>query len=101
MPDSDYAHVTREAIGERLRMTREALSYNLTDFSKKCGIGKTRYENYESGRNLIKPEVAVRIIQAFPEAKLDFNWIYHGDLDGVAYVVASKIPLDKARKSVA
>ncbi len=30
----------------------------------------------------MKPAMAVLVINAFPNAKLDFNWIYHGDLPG-------------------
>lgn len=91
MSEIDLQPVSREAIGHRLRLTREALGLGLTEFAGKLDMSKTRYENFEAGRNLMKPEAVLTLIRAFPLAKLDFNWIYHGDLNGVAHDVAEKI----------
>lgn len=92
---------SREQIGARLVLTREALGIAQKDMAAKMAISATRLEGYESGRNLLKPDVAVLFIRAVPEAKLDFNWIYHGDLDGLAHSVAERIKAIKGTSSAA
>lgn len=101
MSETPLTPESREAIGHRLRLTREALGLSLTEFATKAGMSKTRYENFEAGRNLIKPELVAQLIRAFPAAKLDFNWIYHGDLNGVAYDLAARISEAMGSKRVA
>jgi len=83
--------VSREAIGLRLRLTREALGFGITAFASKCGLSRTRLQNFEAGRNLIKPEQAAKLFEAFAEAGLDFNWLYSGDVSGISPKIASSI----------
>lgn len=80
--------VSREAIGLRLRLTREALGFGMTAFAKKCGLNRTRYQNFEAGRNLIKPEQAAKLFEVFTEDWLDFNWLYSGDTSGISPRIA-------------
>lgn len=82
---------SQEAIGRRLRETREALELTPRQFYEAVGFSKTQLENYEAGRRLMKPPMAVLVIRAFPAAKLDFNWLYHGDLGGTAHEFAQRI----------
>ncbi|MGC5781627.1 helix-turn-helix domain-containing protein [Methylobacterium sp. NFXW15] len=82
---------SQEAIGRRLRETREALELSPRQFYEAVGFSKTQLENYEAGRRLMKPAMAIRVITAFTAAKLDFNWLYHGDLGGTAYDFAQAV----------
>lgn len=84
---------SREQIGVRLVLTRDALGITQKDMAAKMGISPSRLEGYESGRNLLKPDMAVLFMRAVPEAKLDFNWLYHGDLGGLAHGAAERIKL--------
>ncbi|MET3481582.1 helix-turn-helix transcriptional regulator [Methylobacterium sp. 1973] len=101
MSENALTPESREAIGHRLRLTREALGLSLTEFATKAGMSKTRYENFEAGRNLIKPDLVAQIIRAFPAAKLDFNWVYHGDMNGIAHDLAVRISETMGGKRVA
>lgn len=83
--------VSREAIGSRLRLTREALGFRITAFAKVCGLSRTRYQNFEAGRNLIKPEQAAKLFEAFADDGLDFNWLYSGDTSGISSRIAGAI----------
>ncbi|WP_409566507.1 helix-turn-helix domain-containing protein [Methylobacterium sp. E-065] len=83
--------VSREAIGSRLRLTREALGFRITAFAKVCGLSRTRYQNFEAGRNLIKPEQAAKLFEAFADDGLDFNWLYSGDTSGISPRIARAI----------
>jgi transcriptional regulator with XRE-family HTH domain len=85
------SRVSREAIGTRLRLTREALGFGMTAFAKKCGLSRTRYQNFEVGRNLIKPEQAAKLLEAFAEDGLDFNWLYSGDTSAISPRIAGAI----------
>lgn len=91
MTQTSYPPESMEAIGSRLRLTRRALGLTTKQFCKAVGFGITQLENYEAGRRLMKPQVAICVIRAFPAAKLDFNWLYHGDLGGVAHDFAMKV----------
>ncbi len=82
---------SRENIGIRLRLTREALGFSQADFARQLGISRSRLEGYEVGRNLLKPEAAVPVFKIAPSAKLDFNWLYHGDLSSVSHDFAMKV----------
>jgi DNA-binding transcriptional regulator YiaG len=82
---------SREAIGSRLRLTREALGFGITAFASKCGLSRTRLQNFEAGRNLIKPEQAAKLFDAFAGDGLDFNWLYSGDMSGISPKIASAI----------
>lgn len=82
---------SQEAIGRRLRETREALELSPRQFYEAVGFSKTQLENYEAGRRLMKPAMAIRVITTFTAAKLDFNWLYHGDLGGTAHDFAQAV----------
>jgi hypothetical protein len=63
----------------------------MTAFAIKCGLSRTRCQNFEAGRNLIKPEQAAKVFKAFPEEELDFNWLYSGDMSGISPRIARAI----------
>ena len=86
-----HSKVSREAIGSRLRVTREALGFGMTAFAAKCGLSRTRYQNFEAGRNLMKPEQAARLLEAFSEEGLDFNWLYSGNMSSLSPRLARAI----------
>lgn len=89
--EQNDAPESKAQIGARIVLTREALGLTQKEFALRCGISNTRLEGYESGRNLLKPEMAVRVIKAAGDARVDFNWLYHGDMGGLAHGVAEKI----------
>lgn len=91
MPERSDLPESQESIGRRLRETREAFNLSPREFYEVVGFSKTQLENYEAGRRLMKPAMAVLVMNAFPAAKLDFNWLYHGDLAGTSHDFATRI----------
>jgi transcriptional regulator with XRE-family HTH domain len=101
MPERSDLPESQESIGRRLRETREALNLSPREFYEAVGFSKTQLENYEAGRRLMKPAMAVLVINAFPNAKLDFNWIYHGDLAGTSHSFAQRVLAQRSSERAA
>lgn len=83
--------VSREAIGSRLRLTRKALSFGMTAYAKKRGLSRTRYQNFEVGRNLIRLEQAAKLYESFAEDGFDFSRHYSGDTSEISPRTAQAI----------
>jgi transcriptional regulator with XRE-family HTH domain len=76
------------SIGERLRVSREALGYNQADFCRKAQISKTAYNAYEKAKERPSIDNAFRIKDAH---KLTLEWIYDGDNSGLRASLADAI----------
>ncbi|MGE3712223.1 MAG: helix-turn-helix domain-containing protein [Hyphomicrobiaceae bacterium] len=79
---------TKTAVGERLRLTREALGIAQNDFSSRAGITSNAYNQYEKGVNLPSLDAAHSLCD---EYQLTLDWIYRGDPSGLRYQLASAI----------
>jgi DNA-binding XRE family transcriptional regulator len=75
MPQSE----SKEAIAQRLEITRVALGYTKqAKFASAIGgVTPQRWNNYESGRDRLTLNLALVICRKFPQVTLD--WLYRGD----------------------
>ncbi len=71
-------------IGERLRITREALGLNQDAFSSRAGLHPSAYNQYERGKRLPTVAAAISIADTYD---LTLDWIYRGDPSGLKYAV--------------
>jgi transcriptional regulator with XRE-family HTH domain len=79
---------TPEAIGERLRFSREVLGHTQREFAKRAGISVTAYNQYETGTTKPRVENAIRLRE---EYNLTLDWIYCGDPSGLPDQLAQGI----------
>jgi transcriptional regulator with XRE-family HTH domain len=79
---------TAQAIGERLRVTREVIGLKQREFAKRAGVSATAYNQYEVGDTKPKIENAIKLREAF---NLTLDWIYCGDPSGLPYTLAEGI----------
>lgn len=75
-------------VGQRLRLTREALRLTQRDFALGAEIQPTTYGQYETGARLISPARAIELCQTY---QLTLDWIYMGELAGLPYRLAAAI----------
>ena len=77
-----------KAIGERLRLTREAMGLTQAEFARQARVSPSAYNQYEKGR--IRPAIdqAVRMREAH---KITLDWIYCGDNSGLRVQLADAI----------
>src|SRR5689334_17068192 len=75
-------------IGERLRLTREALGLNQTVFARKAKVALSAYNQYEKGKMRPAIDQAIKIRDAH---RLTLDWIYLGDNSGLAAALADAI----------
>jgi transcriptional regulator with XRE-family HTH domain len=75
---------SREAISERLRLTREALGLTMSEWCRQCGIATNTWANYESGLRRISVDEAFKVARAF---HITLDWIYRGRDEGLGYKV--------------
>jgi transcriptional regulator with XRE-family HTH domain len=75
-------------IGERLRLTREALELKPGEFAGGAGIAKSTYSQWESGTRLPDLQFAMRLCDRYG---LTLDWIYLGHLACLPYALAVKI----------
>lgn len=63
------------AIGERLRLLREALLYSQTEFARKLNISLQTWNNYERGVSRIRIDEAYKVVR---QTGVTLDWIYLG-----------------------
>lgn len=80
-----------KAIGERLRVTREALGLSQAHFAKAAKVSASAYNQYERGRMRPAIDQAIRLCEGH---KLTLDWIYRGDNSGL------QAPLQTAIKAI-
>jgi transcriptional regulator with XRE-family HTH domain len=77
-----------KTIGERLRLTREALGLSQADFARQASVSPSAYNQYEKGKMRPAIDQAVKIRDAH---KLTLDWIYLGDNSGLRASLADAI----------
>lgn len=75
-------------IGERLRLTRQALGMAQNEFSGRAGIAPNTYNQFESGRNRPSIDAAIKLSDTY---LVTLDWIYLGDPSGLRYELADAI----------
>lgn len=75
-------------VGERLRLTRQALGMAQNEFAARAGIAANTYNQFESGRNRPSLDAAMKLVDAY---KITLDWIYLGDPSGLRYEMADAI----------
>ncbi|MBB4042037.1 DNA-binding XRE family transcriptional regulator [Microvirga flocculans] len=66
---------SKEAIAERLTLTREAMGMKQADFCRLVGITPQAWNNYEEAVNRISIDAALKVVQA---TGISLDWIYRG-----------------------
>lgn len=78
----------KSAIGERLRLTRQALGMQQTEFAASASLRSNTYNQYEKGKNIPRIAEAIAICEAHG---LTLDWIYRGDASGLRYQLAEAV----------
>lgn len=79
---------SKEAIGQRLLLTRQALDYKQNEFAARAKMAINTYNQYEMGRNRPQLEQAFALVDAYG---LTLDWIYNGDPSGLRAQLADAI----------
>jgi transcriptional regulator with XRE-family HTH domain len=69
----------------RLRMTREALGMEQSEFADRAGIARNAYNQYEQAQRIPRLDIAIRICETYG---LTLDWIFRGDLSGLPFHIA-------------
>lgn len=75
-------------VGQRLRLTREALRLTQREFASRAGIATNTYGQYETGARLISPKRAIELCEQYG---LSLDWIYRGEPGELPYKLAAAI----------
>lgn len=89
-----------EAVGARLKRTREALpgSPSQYELAAKLNVSRTTWSNWEQGEKLPDPVVMVRLKERFG---VTLDWIYSGDARGLPHELAETLLRPAANRSAA
>jgi transcriptional regulator with XRE-family HTH domain len=79
---------SKEDIGFRLKLTRQALAYNQAFIAKLCDITPTAWNNYEKG--IRRPQVD-EVFKMVSRLHLPIGWIYDGDTSQLPGALLEKI----------
>jgi transcriptional regulator with XRE-family HTH domain len=88
MPNSPKSTRSRDAVGLRLRLTREALGLTQDEFARRAGLAANTYNQYEKGKNMPMLEAGHALCDAY---NLTLDWIYRDDQSGLKYELADAI----------
>ena len=81
-------YLTDAEIGERLRLTREAMRLSQTDFAAGARINLRAYNQYEQGKKRPSIETADALCDAY---NLTLDWIFRGDNANIPHALAEGI----------
>ena len=87
-----YEGTSLAAIGQRLKLTREALELSQVELCRRAKLATNAYNQYETGKTRPAVENAIAICETF---QLTLDWIYRGDPSGLRYDLADKLRLRK------
>lgn len=85
-----------DAVGDRLRLSRQALGLSQVEFSQRAGIAANTYNQYERGKKLPSINNAVAICDAHG---LTLDWLFRDDPGNLPYKLASAIQALKDARS--
>lgn len=75
-------------VGDRLRLSRQALGLSQVDFAQRAGIAANTYNQYERGKKLPSISNAVALCEAHD---LTLDWLFRDDPSNLPYKLASAI----------
>ena len=88
MTDLGLPPTSKEAVGRRLQLTREALKFAPGVFAAGAGIAGNTYSQYENGVRSPQLPFAIKLCERY---ELTLDWIYRGDPSGLKYNLAEQI----------
>lgn len=77
-----------EAIGMRLKLTRQVTGLQQNEFCERAGIAANAYNQYEKAKKRISLDNALALCKAYG---LTLDWIYRGDPGGLRHETAEAI----------
>lgn len=80
-------------VGRRLRAAREAMGLTAKELCAAVGIQANRYSQWETGKNLLDPVVALQIAERYG---ISLDYLYRGDLSGLKHSVAAKLQMNES-----
>jgi transcriptional regulator with XRE-family HTH domain len=81
--------MSSQAVGKRLRLLRSAKGIESQDLmAQLLGVGKNRYNNWETGDNNIPVPFAVEVCKI---TGADLDYIYCGDKAGLPFSLAQAL----------
>ena len=83
-----YAGRTKQAVGARLELTRQALGLDQGEFARLCGLKANTYNQYERG--LYYPSIA-SLYALRDRYRLTIDWILDDDPSGLPYDLGAAI----------
>ncbi|AWB21214.1 XRE family transcriptional regulator [Methylobacterium currus] len=75
MADTTQNPTSKEAIGARLKLVREALELSQAEICRRAGIATNTWNNYEKGKNRISLDEALKVANA---TGIPLDYIYRG-----------------------
>jgi len=78
----------RNDVGERLRLTREALGLSQAELCRRVGISPAAWNNAETGDNRLRVDNAMELCKA---TGVTLDWIYLGHRAGLPQKLAVDI----------
>ncbi len=84
--------VSLQAIGLRIKTTREACGLRPVDVCRAIGIKANTYSQWESGERRPNLDDMIRFCCQYD---VTLDWIYLGDMSGLKFSVGSKIQMQK------
>jgi transcriptional regulator with XRE-family HTH domain len=88
MSDLGLPPTSKEAVGRRLQLTREALRLGPGAFAAGASIAGNTYSQYENGERRPQLDFAIKLCERY---ELTLDWIYRGDPSGLKYNLADQI----------
>lgn len=76
----------RRGVGQRLRLTREALRLGQAEFAARANMAPNTYNQFEQGTRLISPQKAAVLCDVY---SLTLDWLYRGDPGNLPYKLAA------------
>lgn len=90
-----YDGPSKEAVGRRLRLTRDVFGLGQSDFCRRAGIPQNAYSQFETGRRMLTLDGALRLVDAY---HLTLDWIYLGDPSGLKLSLGDSITALKRQR---
>jgi transcriptional regulator with XRE-family HTH domain len=82
----------------RLRLTREALGMEQSEFADRAGIARNAYNQYEQAQRIPRLDIAIKICETYG---LTLDWIFRGNLSGVPFNLATTLQRKMGKEVVA
>lgn len=84
------------AVGKRLAQTTAALRLRDNEMAQRAGVSKSTWSNYVNGLRPLDIDAAIKLCE---RTKVTLDWLYRGDISGVARELADKIDPPSTNKT--